>query len=58
MRITSYRVMAAGGSVYRMVIIAIPFLLPLLFQLGFGWNAAQAGLVVIALSQATSGSNR
>ena len=40
---------AAGGSVYRMVIIAIPFLLPLMFQLGFGWNAAQAGLVVIAL---------
>ena len=34
---------------YRMVIMAIPFLLPLLFQLGFGWNAAQAGLVVIAL---------
>jgi MFS family permease len=35
--------------VYRMVIIAIPFLLPLMFQLGFGWNAAQAGLIVIAL---------
>ena len=32
-----------------MVIIAIPFLLPLLFQLGFGWSPAQAGLVVIAL---------
>ena len=49
LRITSFRVTAAGGSVYRMVIIAIPFLLPLMFQLGFGWNAAQAGLVVIAL---------
>jgi MFS family permease len=47
--ILSYRVTAAGGSVYRMVIMAIPFLLPLLFQLGFGWSAAQAGLVVIAL---------
>jgi MFS family permease len=32
-----------------MVIVAVPFLLPLLFQLGFGWSAAQAGLVVIAL---------
>ena len=49
LRITSFRVTAAGGSVYRMVIIAIPFLLPLMFQLGFGWNAAQAGLVIIAL---------
>ena len=45
----SFRVTAAGGSVYRMVIIAIPFLLPLQFQLAFGWSAAQAGLVVIAL---------
>jgi EmrB/QacA subfamily drug resistance transporter len=49
LRIASYRVTAAGGSVYRMVIIAIPFLLPLMFQLGFGWSAAQAGLMVIAL---------
>ena len=49
LRILSFRVTAAGGSVYRMVIVAIPFLLPLQFQLAFGWNAAQAGLVVIAL---------
>ena len=44
-----YRVTALGGSVFRAVITAIPFLLPLFFQLGFGWSAAQAGLVVIAL---------
>jgi EmrB/QacA subfamily drug resistance transporter len=49
LRVASYRVTAAGGSAYRMVIVAVPFLLPLLFQLGFGWSAAQAGLVVIAL---------
>jgi MFS family permease len=49
LRIPTYRVTAAGGSVYRMVITAVPFLLPLMFQLGFGWSAAQAGLVVIAL---------
>ncbi len=49
LRIASYRVTAFGGSVYRAVITAVPFLLPLLFQLGFGWSAAQAGLVVIAL---------
>ena len=34
---------------FRAVISAVPFLLPLLFQLGFGWTAAEAGLVVIAL---------
>jgi EmrB/QacA subfamily drug resistance transporter len=49
LRIATYRVSASGGSVYRAVISAIPFLLPLLFQLGFGWTAAQAGLAVIAL---------
>jgi MFS family permease len=47
--VPTYRVTALGGSVFRAVITAIPFLLPLFFQLGFGWTAAQAGLVVIAL---------
>ena len=31
------------------MISAIPFLLPLFFQLGFGWSAAQAGVIIIAL---------
>ncbi|WP_312858199.1 MFS transporter [Pseudonocardia pini] len=43
------RTTAGAGSVFRAVITAVPFLLPLFFQLGFGWSAAQAGLVVIAL---------
>jgi EmrB/QacA subfamily drug resistance transporter len=47
--VRTYRVTALGGSIFRAVITAIPFLLPLFFQLGFGWSAAQAGLVVIAL---------
>ena len=47
--VRTYRVTALGGSIFRAVITAIPFLLPLFFQLGFGWTAAQAGLVVIAL---------
>ena len=49
LRVTSFRVTAVSGSLYRLVITAVPFLLPLFFQLGFGWTAAQAGLVVIAL---------
>jgi EmrB/QacA subfamily drug resistance transporter len=49
LRIRTFRVTAFGGSIFRAVITAIPFLLPLFFQLGFGWTAAQAGAVVIAL---------
>jgi MFS family permease len=49
LRLRTYRVTALGGSVFRAVITAIPFLLPLFFQIGFGWSAARAGLVVIAL---------
>jgi EmrB/QacA subfamily drug resistance transporter len=49
LRVPTYRVTALGGSVFRAVITAIPFLLPLFFQLGFSWSAAHAGLVVIAL---------
>jgi EmrB/QacA subfamily drug resistance transporter len=49
LRIRTFRVTACGGSIFRAVITAIPFLLPLFFQLGFGWTAAQAGAVVIAL---------
>jgi EmrB/QacA subfamily drug resistance transporter len=49
LRVHTYRVTALGGSVFRAVITAVPFLLPLFFQLGFGWSAAYAGLLVIAL---------
>jgi EmrB/QacA subfamily drug resistance transporter len=49
LRIRSFRATALSGSVFRAVITAIPFLLPLFFQLGFGWTAARAGVVVIAL---------
>jgi len=49
LRIATYRVTAMGGSTFRAVITAIPFLLTLFFQLGFKWTAARAGLVVVAL---------
>ncbi len=49
LRVATFRVTALGGSVFRAVITAVPFLLPLFFQLGFGWTAAQAGLAVIPL---------
>jgi MFS family permease len=49
LRIPTYRVTAAGGSVFRAVITATPFLVALFLQLGFGWTSARAGLVLIAL---------
>ncbi|TQC45769.1 MFS transporter [Rhodococcus sp. WS4] len=49
LRVRTYRLAAASGSVYRAVIITVPFLLPLLFQVGLGWSPALSGAVVIAL---------
>jgi EmrB/QacA subfamily drug resistance transporter len=49
LRTETFRATAAGGSVNRALITAIPFLLPLFFQLAFGWSAVRAGVVLIAL---------
>lgn len=45
--IHTFRSAVSGGSFFRASINAIPFLLPLLFQLAFGWSAAQAGAMVL-----------
>ncbi|MDU6412798.1 MAG: MFS transporter, partial [Yersiniaceae bacterium] len=49
LRLKSYAVTIFGGSLFRIAIGAVPFLLPLLFQLGFGMNAFHAGLLVLAV---------
>jgi Major Facilitator Superfamily len=49
LRKPSFRAGNVGGSVYRMVISAAPFLLPLMFQVGFGWSPVMAGGVVLLL---------
>lgn len=38
-----------GGSVFRVAISTLPFLLPLMFQLGFGLSAFDAGLLVLGV---------
>ncbi|MET0746867.1 MAG: DHA2 family efflux MFS transporter permease subunit [Rhizobium sp.] len=38
-----------GGSLFRMAIGAVPFLLPLMFQVGFGLSAFQAGMMTLAV---------
>jgi EmrB/QacA subfamily drug resistance transporter len=49
LRFRSLRLTVTAGSMYRMVITAVPFLLPLQFQLAFGWTPLMAGLMVAAL---------
>lgn len=38
----------AAGTIFRVAINATPFLLPLLFQLGFGLSPVNAGLMILA----------
>jgi EmrB/QacA subfamily drug resistance transporter len=49
LRIPTFRIANLGGSSFRMAISAVPFLLPLLFQDGFGWTPFKSGLMVIAV---------
>ena len=47
--IPTFRMSHTSGSLNRLTINAMPFLLPLLFQVGFGWSAVKSGAVVISL---------
>jgi hypothetical protein len=49
LRLRSYAVTIYGGSVFRTAIGSVPFLLPLLFQIGFGLDAFRSGLLVLAV---------
>jgi EmrB/QacA subfamily drug resistance transporter len=49
LRVPTLRITVAAGSVYRLVISAVPFLLPLQFQLVFGWTPLAAGSMVAVL---------
>ncbi len=48
LRIPTFAVSAWAGSMFRIGIGAIPFLLPLMLQLGFGLSAAESGLITFA----------
>ena len=49
LRIHTYRVSLASGSLFRFAVHSTPFLLPLMFQVPFGMNAFQSGLLILAL---------
>lgn len=44
-RLPTFRVAVLGGGLFRVGIGAIPFLLPLMMQLGFGLDPLQSGLI-------------
>ena len=47
--IETFRITHAGGSLFRLTISAVPFLLPLFFQDALGWTPLEAGSVVLTL---------
>ncbi|HBQ4022993.1 MFS transporter [Klebsiella pneumoniae] len=49
LQVPTFRVTMYGGSLFRASISAVPFLLPLLFQVGFGMDPFHSGLLVLAL---------
>lgn len=45
----SFSVTILGGSLFRMGVSAVPFLLPVMFQIGFGYSAFAAGAMLMAV---------
>lgn len=49
LQIGSFALAIWGGSLFRMGISAVPFLLPLMLQLGLGFSPFEAGLMLMAV---------
>jgi len=49
LNIATYRASVIGGALFRVGMGAVPFLLPLMLQVGFGLNALQSGLLSISM---------
>jgi EmrB/QacA subfamily drug resistance transporter len=47
-RLPTFRVSVTGGFIFRLGIGALPFLLPLMLQIGFGMTPFQSGLITFA----------
>jgi EmrB/QacA subfamily drug resistance transporter len=50
MRIPTFRLSVLCGALSRIAVGAMPFLLPMMLQLGFGISAAQSGLITFSSS--------
>jgi EmrB/QacA subfamily drug resistance transporter len=49
LKIKTFAITIEGGSLFRIAISVSPFLLPLMFQIGFGLNAFQSGILMLGL---------
>ena len=49
LRVPTFRITMRGGFVLRVTISSAPFMLPLMFQVGFGMDAFHAGSLVLAV---------
>ena len=54
-RVRTFRVSVVGGFITRLGVGGLPFLLPLLYQLGFGFPAWQSGLLMMPAVAAAMG---
>ncbi len=50
MRVPTFGLSVVGGGLTRVAAGAVPFLLPMMLQLGFGMSALQSGLITFASS--------
>jgi hypothetical protein len=53
--VRTFRISVLGGFVTRLGIGGVPFLLPLLFQIGLGYGPLMAGLLTMPLAVAAIG---
>ncbi|MFZ3041091.1 MAG: DHA2 family efflux MFS transporter permease subunit, partial [Thiobacillus sp.] len=54
-RVRTFRISVVGGFVTRLGVGGLPFLLPLLYQLGLGMPAWQSGLLMVPVAAAAMG---
>jgi Na+/melibiose symporter-like transporter len=49
MKLKTFALSVYGASAFRIAISVLPFLLPLMFQVSFGWSAFRSGLYLLVL---------
>ncbi len=55
LRLPTFRASATGGTLFRVGVGALPFLLPLMLQFGFGLSAFQSGMLTFAAGAGAMG---
>lgn len=49
LKIATVRASTVGGSVFRLVVGAMPLLVPLTFQIAYGWSPVKSGLLLLGI---------